>query len=135
MAAGALNMTNKSFVDVEMMVMLPLGVLAAKLQRIEADLRLLGIKTSSIATAPGNECSSQRIEAQLELIEDVLDSIKELVSNLKAVNPVAADLRIASAEGQSRSPKTPLSADDEYSSHDGNPSDDANRKPYPELDD
>jgi hypothetical protein len=99
-------MTMKLSTDVEMIIMLPLAALANKLQRFEAELRLLSVKASSFRNEPDGERSTGRIEAQLELIDEVLDSIKGLVSNLEA------DLNRAATHSE----VTP-------------------RKPYPELDD
>jgi hypothetical protein len=118
-----------------MMVMLPLGVLATKLQRIEAELRQLSMKASGIRAEAGHAPTTLRIHAQLELIDAALDSIQELLSNFKAdMDHEAPDAPFNAAERQSSS-LTKQQSDDEYSSHDGARSDARNRKPYPELDD
>jgi hypothetical protein len=107
-------MTEKPSANFEMTIVLPLGVVANKLQRIEAELRLLNLKASSFAGEREREGSSKLIEARLEDINETLESIKRLVSDFEF------DERTA--------PSVPhFSSDDEYPLK--------NRKHRPELDD
>jgi hypothetical protein len=107
-------MTEKPSASFEMTIILPLGVVANRLQRIEAELRLLNLKASSFADECARQGSSNLIEAQLEHINEALESIKRLVSNLEFDEPTPPSVTHSSSE-------------DEYSHK--------NRKPRPELDD
>jgi hypothetical protein len=97
--------------NLEMTVVLPLGVIANQLIRIEADLRLLNMKT--LVLAPDNEHPAGRVEATLEIINEALDSIRSLVSGI---------------ENHMHSGSTPVSAS-------RSPADAVYRKPQPEQDD
>jgi hypothetical protein len=74
-------------VNLEMAIVLPLGVVAHQLMKIEADLRQLNMKALDFASEHGNVPRDGIIEARLEKIHEALDSIRELASN------IAADLR------------------------------------------
>ena len=70
--------------DVELAIGLPLDVVANRLRRIEADLRLLNMKTVALARAGENEPVGAMIEARIETIYEALDSIRSLVSEIEA---------------------------------------------------
>ena len=74
-------------VNLEMAIVLPLGVVAHQLMKIEADLRQLNMKALDFARGRDNAPHTGLIEARLEKINDALDSIRALVSD------IAADLR------------------------------------------
>jgi hypothetical protein len=107
-------MTVKPSANFEMTIVLPLGVVANKLQKIEDELRLLNLKASSFADEREREESSKLLGARLEDINEALGSIKRLVANLELDEPTPP-------------PVTYSSSDDEYSHR--------NRKARPELDD
>jgi len=69
--------------NLEMTMVLPLGVIANQLIRIEADLRLLNMKALILAPEPDNEQPAERVEATLEIINEALDSIRSLVSGIE----------------------------------------------------
>jgi hypothetical protein len=92
-------MTAESFANLEMAIDLPLAVVAHQLMKIEADLRLLNMKALDLAKAREDGRYGGSIRERLENINDVLDSIKGLVSNIES------DMRSASrgSARQSRS--------------------------------
>ena len=77
-------MTEASSANLELAMLLPLGVVANQLMRIEAELRLLNMKALKVAKARENPRLSALIEARLDKINDVLDSIRNLVSDIEA---------------------------------------------------
>jgi hypothetical protein len=107
-------MTAKPSANFEMTIVLPLDVVANKLQKIEDELRLLNLKVSSFADEREREESSKLLGVRLEDINEALESIKRLVLNLELDEPPPP-------------PATYSSSDDELSHK--------NRKPRPELDD
>jgi hypothetical protein len=80
-------MKEASPVNLEMAIVLPLGVVAYQLMKIEADLRLLNMKALDFARERDNAPHTGLVEARLEKINEALDSIRALVSD------IAADLR------------------------------------------
>ena len=86
-------MTEASGANLEMAIVLPLGVAVNQLMRIEAHLRLLNMKTGDYA----KECSNARfagpIAARLDQIHETLDSIRGLVADIETdVRPKSADV-------------------------------------------
>jgi hypothetical protein len=84
-------MTEASGANLEMAIVLPLGVVVNQLMRIEAHLRLLNMKTGDYA----QECSNARfagpIAANLEQIHEALDAISGLVADIETdVRPKSA---------------------------------------------
>jgi ubiquinone biosynthesis protein COQ9 len=77
-------MTEASSANLELSILLPLGVVANQLMRIEAELRLLNMKALKVARERENQRLSGLIEARLDNINDVLDSIRGLVSDIAA---------------------------------------------------
>jgi hypothetical protein len=69
--------------NLEMTVVLPLGVIANQLIRIEADLRLLNMKALILAQEADKQHPAGRVEATLEIINEALDSIRSLVSGIE----------------------------------------------------
>jgi hypothetical protein len=70
--------------NLEMAIVLPLGVVGHQLMRIEADLRLLHMKASHFAGERENAPQTRLIEARLEQINEALDSIRILVADIAA---------------------------------------------------
>jgi hypothetical protein len=66
-----------------MAIVLPLGVVAHQLIKIEADLRLLNMKALELAKERENGRHTRLIEATLENINEALDAIKGLVSDIE----------------------------------------------------
>jgi hypothetical protein len=83
-------MTEASRASLEMAVALPLGVVANQLMRIEAELRLLNMKALNLGGERGEERVSGLIEKRLENINEALDSIRGLMSDIeKDIQPRA----------------------------------------------
>jgi len=76
-------MTEASSANLEMSINLPLGVLANQLMRIEADLRLLNMKALRCARERENQRPAGGIEARLDNINETLESIRGLVSDIQ----------------------------------------------------
>ena len=77
-------MTQATAADWEMAIVLPLGVVANQLRRIEAQLRLLNMKALDLAREHEGRAVRGSIEARLEQINDALGSITGLVSDIEA---------------------------------------------------
>jgi ubiquinone biosynthesis protein COQ9 len=92
-------MTEASSANLELAILLPLGVVANQLMRIEAELRLLNMKALNVAKERENQRLSGLIEARLDSINDVLDSIRGLVSDIAAdihprpINPTRSSIK------------------------------------------
>ena len=69
--------------NLEMTIVLPLGVIANQLIRIEADLRLLNMKARVLAPKADDEHFAERAEAALDNINQALESIRNLVSGIE----------------------------------------------------
>jgi hypothetical protein len=105
-------MTEASGANLELAIVLPLGVVANQLMRIEADLRFLNMKALDYAKGRERGGKAAQILAQLEKINESLDVIRDLMSDIET------DIQ----------PKSPAPA--------GNSSKDvSSRKPLPERDD
>jgi hypothetical protein len=94
-------MTKASSANLEMAIVLPLGVVANQLMRIEADLRLLNMKALDFAKERENERHTGLIEARLENINEALDSIRDLVSAIEMdIQPRFMDVTRTSSQEQ-----------------------------------
>jgi hypothetical protein len=71
-----------SSTDLELAIVLPLGVLAHQLMRVEAQLRLVNMKALDLATENDQRDSAALINAKLEHISEALDSIRTLVTDI-----------------------------------------------------
>ena len=128
-------MTEASSANLEMAIILPLGAVANRLMKIEADLRLLNMKALDFARGRENEHLTGRIEAGLENIIETLESIRELVSDIEGcIQPTSTNAtgalsmkHISQADSQRPMDETRSSSDVVYSH--------ANRKPHPDRDD
>jgi hypothetical protein len=76
-------MTEASSANFEMSINVPLGVLANQLMRIEADLRLLNMKALRCARERENQRLTGGTEARLDNINETLESIRDLVSDIE----------------------------------------------------
>lgn len=105
-------MTEPLRANFELAIVLPLGVVANQLMRIEAELRFLNIKAMAYAKEGENGGQAGQIAAPLEKINAALELIRSLMSDIEA------DMR----------PKTASRADDSSGGR-------ASRKPSGDRDD
>jgi hypothetical protein len=85
-------------VDWEMEMVMPLGVLANQLVKIEGDLRFLSMKAAG-HSGEDSARSTKLVDARLELIYDVLESIHSLLSKVQAdIHPKGAAPQFATGE-------------------------------------
>lgn len=98
-------MTKASPANLEMAIILPLGVVANQLMKIEADLRHLNMKALDFVTGDGGGRHAGLIEARLEHINEALDSIRRLVSDMEAdIQPWSADVTPAKYSNRKPTP-------------------------------
>lgn len=105
-------MTNSSPTNAELDLMLPLGVVANQLKRIESDLRFLNMKALVYAEERVSGTVAAQVSVRLEQINEALELIRGLTSNIEA------DMLPKSASAAAAPPKEQTS-----------------RKPLPERDD
>ena len=91
-------MSDTSPLNVELSIVLPLGVIANQLMKVEADLRFLNAKTSAYAgERPGGDMAGQ-VAVRLEKINETLEVIRGLVSDIELdIQPRSASSRSAKA--------------------------------------
>ncbi|MGA2397099.1 MAG: hypothetical protein ABSG30_03410 [Steroidobacteraceae bacterium] len=78
----------------ELTIALPLGVVANQLMRIETDLRFLSMKASAYASERENGDLAANIRGRLEKINESLDLIRGVVSDIEAnIQPTVASQR------------------------------------------
>ena len=77
-------MTEPSEATLQLSIVLPLGVVAKQLMRIEADLRFLNMKTFAYAKQSGDVAMGSQITAQLDKINQALDLVRGLTSDIEA---------------------------------------------------
>jgi hypothetical protein len=78
--------------NLDMTIALPLGVVANQLVKIEANLRLLDEKVEDFAKQRDNGRLAGLLEGKLDDINELLDSIRCIVSNIQAdIQAGAAD--------------------------------------------
>jgi len=75
--------TKRSSASVELGIVLPLGVVANQLMKIEADLRFLNMRAQDHARDGGHEALAGDMAGHLELITESLDRIRELICDLQ----------------------------------------------------
>ena len=92
------SISDTSPVNVELSIVLPLGVIANQLMKVEADLRFLNAKTSAYAgERPGGDMARQ-VATRLEKINETLEVIRGLVSDIEGdIQPRSANSRSAKA--------------------------------------
>jgi hypothetical protein len=82
--------------DWEMTLVMPLGVIANQLIKIEGDLRFLSMKAVEQSGEDGVR-SAKAIDARLELIYGALESINALLARLQAdIHPKAHPMKPSS---------------------------------------
>ena len=86
LTTGTRSMTERPSANLEMALVLPLGVIANQLMRIEADLRLLNMKAVDLARERESGRHTGLIEARLERINEALDAIRSLVGGDPELN-------------------------------------------------
>jgi hypothetical protein len=92
-------MTEPSRANLQLAIVLPLGVVANQLMRIEADLRFLHMKTFACAKQSGDVAMGSQITAQLDQINQSLDLIRGLTSDIAAdMYPKSASRRLDSSQ-------------------------------------
>jgi hypothetical protein len=100
-------MTQASPADWEMTIVLPLGVVANQLQRIETQLRLLNMKALDFAAERENRALRAPIDARLEQINEAIAAISGLVSDIEAdLHPASAAVTRTSISEETASPGT-----------------------------
>jgi hypothetical protein len=77
-------MTETSPENLELAIVLPLGVVANQLMKIEADLRFLNMKALAYAEEGESRNLAGQITSRLERISEALDLIRGLVSDIQA---------------------------------------------------
>jgi hypothetical protein len=77
-------LTQPSRASAELAILLPLEVAANRLMAIEADLRFLSMKAWDCARQRENTGLTSQIAARLDGINEALDLIRGLVSELEA---------------------------------------------------
>jgi hypothetical protein len=88
------SMSDTSPVNVELSLVLPLGVIANQLMKVEADLRFLNAKISAYGgERPSGDMAGQAA-ARLEKINEALEAIRGLVSDIEN-QPRSANARSA----------------------------------------
>ncbi|MEP6549289.1 MAG: hypothetical protein ABJD53_17655 [Gammaproteobacteria bacterium] len=99
-------MTESSAANLELALVLPLGVVANQLLRIEADLRFLNMKALLIAKERERGTVGAQISVRLEQINEALDLIRRLTSDIETdMLPKSATVAAASSKDQtSRKP-------------------------------
>jgi hypothetical protein len=128
-------MTEKSDSALELAIGLPLDVIAGKLMRIEADLRLLNMKALVFANGDNRRLTGL-IEARVEAIFAGLDSIKSLASDIEAdIQPRSMEVAGAPREVDPSLNETHPAMGDIHLPPDVVYSEYANRKPAPDRDD
>ena len=91
-------MSDPSPANVELSIVLPLGVIANQLLKVEADLRLLNAKTSTYASERPSGAMAGQVAARLERINEALEVIRGLVADIETdMQPKSANSRSLTA--------------------------------------
>ncbi len=77
-------MTETSRAQLDMTIVLPLGVVASQLLRIEAQLRVLNMKALNLESERDNSSLAGPVGVRLEQISDALDALRTLVAEMQA---------------------------------------------------
>ena len=80
-------MNRASTSELELAIVLPLGVLAQQLMRVEAQLRLVNMKALELSCGSDYKGSAALINAKLEHISEALEAIRGLVADLSRRKP------------------------------------------------
>jgi hypothetical protein len=80
--------------NAELSIVLPLGVIANQLLKVEADLRFLIAKTSTRGSGRSGDAMAGQIAAKLESINEALEVIRGLVADIETdMQPRSANSR------------------------------------------
>jgi hypothetical protein len=83
-------MTTASPANLELAIVLPLGVVANQLMKVEADLRFLSMRASAYARDESG--ASRQVAGHMDKISETLDSIRGLLSAFEAdIQPRSLD--------------------------------------------
>ncbi len=86
----------------EVSIILPLGVVANQLMRIEAELRLLNMKALNAGERASGRLAGQ-IDERIDNINAVLDSIRSLMSDIEAdIHPRLTNITVNRKERPDR---------------------------------
>jgi hypothetical protein len=80
-------MAKASSAELELAIVLPLGVVAHQLMRIEAQMRHVNMKALDLAREDEYRGAAALIEGKLENISEALDAIRGLVADLSRRKP------------------------------------------------
>lgn len=83
-------MSGTSPSELELAIVLPLGVLAQQLMKVEAQLRLVNMKALELSCDSDYRGSAALINSKLERISEALESIRSLVADLSRRKPQPA---------------------------------------------
>lgn len=99
-------MTEAYPANLELVIALPLCVVANQLRRMETDLRFLNIKALTYANERENGDLAAKIAGGLEKINEALDLVRRVVADIEAnVQPTSASQPVSSSrERGSRKP-------------------------------
>ena len=75
-------MTETSSSNLELAILMPLGVVASQLMRIEADLRFLNMRALARAREQESAGPARLIATRLDKINEALDRIRSLVADI-----------------------------------------------------
>ena len=76
-------MSEASPATLELSLVLPLGVIANQLLKVEADLRFLNARTSAYADVRLDSAVAGQLAARLEKIHEALDAIRSLLADVE----------------------------------------------------
>ena len=89
-------MSHPSPANFELSIMLPLGVVANQLMKVEADLRFLNAKTAAYASERPDRDMAGQVAGHLEKINEMLEVIRSLVLDIETeFQPKSANARPA----------------------------------------
>jgi hypothetical protein len=87
-------MSDPSPVNVELSIVLPLGVVTNQLLKVEADLRALNAKTSAYGSEGLGSAMAAQVAGRLEKIHELLEAIRALVADIETdIQPRSASPR------------------------------------------
>ncbi len=113
-------MTPESSAEWEMAIVLPLGVVANQLRRIETQLRLVNMKALELSRERESRALRALVESRLDGIHDALGSISGLVADIEAdLEPKATASVRAIVKDEVLPARAPIPIDDHLSPPDG----------------
>lgn len=77
-------MTGPLSENFELAVVLPLGVLASQMMKLESDLRFLSARTSAFGEPRNDSRLSAQFDARLEQIHQAIDGIHALLADIES---------------------------------------------------